>query len=78
MLNEGRPSSKAQAVDQSRFNQLNTKSDEQQINLFYFGNVLTSKDASVLEKSEALSHIKKKSDLPIFKLAMESVLSVFH
>jgi hypothetical protein len=67
---DGQPSSKA-------FNQLTSKADEQKVNLFYFGTVLVSQEASMLEKLNAISHFKRKSQLPIFRLAAEAVLGQF-
>jgi len=48
------------------------------VNLFYLRDILTSQAASMIEKLDALSQIRKNVNLPVFKFAIEPVLTKFH
>jgi len=48
------------------------------VNLFYLKDTIFNKDATMLEKLEALAQIRKNVALPVFKFAIESVLTKFH
>ena len=46
--------------------------------MFYLKDILCNPEASILEKLEAMSQIRKNVYLPVFKFAIESVLLKFH
>ena len=61
-----------------RFQRLSALAEERKVNLFYLKDTLLNKDASMLEKLDAMSQIRKNVNLPVFKFAIESVLTKFH
>lgn len=52
-------------------------SEDKKINLFYLKDILLNKEATMHEKMEALSQIRKNATMPVFKFAVESVLLSF-
>lgn len=56
---------------------MNALAEDKKINLFYLKDTLLNKEAPIHEKMEALSQIRKNVTLPVFKFAIESVMSSF-
>ncbi len=62
-------------IQDSKFRKLNMKAEEKKINLFYLKDLLLKDSTPLLEKQEALDKIKRNMDLPVFALAMKTLLS---
>ena len=52
--------------------------EERKANLFYLRDQVLSKEVTLVEKLEAIGQIRKLVHLPVFKLAIEPVLTAFH
>lgn len=61
-----------------RFSRLSTMAEERKVNLFYLKDTIMNKEAPLHDKLEAMAQIRKNVALPVFKFAIESVLSKFH
>ena len=61
-----------------RFQRLSTMAEERKVNLFYLKDTILNKEASLHDKFEAIAQIRKNVGLPVFKFAIESVLTKFH
>ena len=61
-----------------RFQRLSALAEERKVNLFYLKDTILNKDAPMLEKMDAMVQIRKNVNLPVFKFAIESVLTKFH
>ena len=48
--------------------------EERKVNLFYLKDIVLNKDASMIEKLDAVAQIRKNVNLPVFKFAIESVI----
>jgi len=57
---------------------LSAIAEERKINLFYLKDTIFNRDASMLEKLDAMAQIRKNVNLPVFKFAIETVLTRFH
>lgn len=61
-----------------RFHRLSALAEERKVNLFYLKDTIFNKDATILEKLDAMTQIRKNVSLPVFKFAIETVLTKFH
>lgn len=52
--------------------------EERKVNLFYLKDTIFSKEASMLEKLDAMAQIRRNVHLPVFKFAIETALTKFH
>ena len=66
------------AQKQDRFSRLSAMAEERKVNLFYLKDTLLNKDVPLHDRLDAMAQIRKNVNLPVFKFAIESVLSKFH
>lgn len=65
-------------INQDRFQRLSSLTESRKVNLFYLKETIFNADATILEKMDAMAQIRKNNKLPVFKFAIESVLTKFH
>ena len=65
-------------INQDRFYRLSSLTESRKVNLFYLKETILNADATILEKMDAMAQIRKNNKLPVFKFAIESVLTKFH
>ena len=51
--------------------------EERKVNLFYLKDIVCNKDVPMIERLDAMQQIRKNVNLPVFKFAIESVLTKF-
>ena len=66
------------SINQDRFQRLSSLTESRKVNLFYLKETIFNADATILEKMDAMAQIRKNNKLPVFKFAIESVLTKFH
>jgi len=64
--------------NQDRFQRLSAMAEERKVNLFYLKDTILNIDATMHDKLDAMSQIRRNVNLPVFKFAIESVLTKFH
>ena len=57
-----------------RFSKTTNASEEKKVNLFTLKDVLLSKDASIHEKMDTITILRKNATLPVFKFVVEALL----
>lgn len=52
--------------------------EERKVNLFYLKDIVLSQNNTMIDRLDAIAQIRKNVNLPVFKFAIEPVLSKFH